>query len=297
MIILKEQRAVPVLVILLLAVPAFLGAATPFVLCESSLQPVVKAVGLEGKYVSAVSEITEGSDVLIVGDIFSPPGNAPIFDLQQKKCRLVRIESPVISIFVSKIKAYMRYSASGKSVFDNPQEGMRYILYSSVESDIENHDAGISGSKGKTDDTGFQPRPIFNGPPATTPGFTTPLESRLATSGSANFDLKFGPNSAELPANAGQVLQELALLLEKDLGMVITVVGHTDYGQNTVAFNLELSKKRAANVKNWLVNRGIVESRISTMGLGDTRPLVVTDSRPLRPENRRIEITIPRKRP
>ncbi len=45
-----------------------------------------------------------------------------------------------------------------------------------------------------------------------------------------------------------------------------------DVGED--ANNLTLSEERAASVKDWLVKKGIDESRLTPVGKGETEPLV-----------------------
>jgi OOP family OmpA-OmpF porin len=53
--------------------------------------------------------------------------------------------------------------------------------------------------------------------------------------------------------------------------------------------NGPLSEKRAQAVKAWLVKEGIAASRLTTKGLGATKPLKPNDTAEGRAENRRVE--------
>ncbi|HEX4179012.1 MAG TPA: OmpA family protein, partial [Rhizomicrobium sp.] len=70
-----------------------------------------------------------------------------------------------------------------------------------------------------------------------------------------------------------------------------TVEGHTDnIGGDT--YNLDLSKRRAAAVKNALVTRyHITADRLSTNGYGSSRPVETNDTLEGRARNRRVELT------
>jgi len=67
--------------------------------------------------------------------------------------------------------------------------------------------------------------------------------------------------------------------------------GHTD-NTGSAAFNLALSKKRAEAVKKYLVSKGVVADRITTEGLGSTKPIASNDTAEGRNANRRVEFLI-----
>jgi len=69
----------------------------------------------------------------------------------------------------------------------------------------------------------------------------------------------------------------------------LSVEGHTD-NEGSTQFNLELSQKRAAAVKNWLVEKGVEPARISTTGYGKSKPLGPQDTNAQKALNRRVEI-------
>ena len=68
----------------------------------------------------------------------------------------------------------------------------------------------------------------------------------------------------------------------------IEISGHTDdVGSDTG--NLELSKRRAQSVQEYLKKSGIVAERISALGYGESKPVALNDSDTNRQKNRRIE--------
>lgn len=71
----------------------------------------------------------------------------------------------------------------------------------------------------------------------------------------------------------------------------IEVVGHTDDKWET-DYNLELSKKRAASVRDFLVSQGVDASKIVTTGMGESMPIVSNNTKAGRAQNRRVEILI-----
>ena len=70
------------------------------------------------------------------------------------------------------------------------------------------------------------------------------------------------------------------------------VAGHTD-DTGTEEFNLELSERRAVNVKRYLVeHHGIAPERLAVKGLGESQPKETGSSEAARRENRRVEFQL-----
>jgi len=86
-------------------------------------------------------------------------------------------------------------------------------------------------------------------------------------------------------------LDELANVLVEAKNWKIAITGHTD-DVGSDAFNLELSKKRANAVKNYLISKNVSESLITADGKGESMPLVKNDSEENRAKNRRVEFVI-----
>ena len=71
----------------------------------------------------------------------------------------------------------------------------------------------------------------------------------------------------------------------------IEIGGHTDSDGDDDK-NLELSKKRAQSVMNYLLMKGVGVSRLSYKGYGETMPRVKNDSPENKALNRRTEVKI-----
>jgi outer membrane protein OmpA-like peptidoglycan-associated protein len=92
--------------------------------------------------------------------------------------------------------------------------------------------------------------------------------------------------------NSYTELNKLEKLLAENPGMRIEIAGHTDK-IGTSDFNIELSKRRANAVVNYLTDKGIDARRLSSLGFGDTRPLASNDDeKEGRALNRRVEFKI-----
>lgn len=104
-------------------------------------------------------------------------------------------------------------------------------------------------------------------------------------------NLLFETNKDVIMESSYESLNKLASLLINKPKYKIHVEGHTDNVGNDDA-NMDLSKRRAASVKRYLVNRGVQEYRISNDGFGETRPVDSNDTDTGRQNNRRVEMNI-----
>lgn len=103
--------------------------------------------------------------------------------------------------------------------------------------------------------------------------------------------LLFETGSAKIKAESNAVLDNVAAVLNANPAYKLTVHGHTDNTGNAEK-NLELSKKRAQAAKDYLVSKGVAESRISSEGYGDAQPVGSNDTQEGRSKNRRVEFKI-----
>lgn len=125
---------------------------------------------------------------------------------------------------------------------------------------------------------------------ATSAGKAKPVAAMKAMpKGRADLRVTFVTGSAELTA-AGQLeAQKFAGALGSPLleGMRFTIEGHTDAvgGRD---YNLDLSRRRAQAVVDYLVGKGAERSRFDVVGYGFDRPLDGASARAAR--NRRVEV-------
>jgi outer membrane protein OmpA-like peptidoglycan-associated protein len=103
-------------------------------------------------------------------------------------------------------------------------------------------------------------------------------------------NIEFASDGAELTPVGQAVVDEVYdLIVDTDVKLVIT--GHTD-AQNTPEYNLALSERRAAAVRDTLIERGIDPSRLYSAGFGESRPIASNDTPEGRQDNRRTEFHI-----
>lgn len=96
----------------------------------------------------------------------------------------------------------------------------------------------------------------------------------------------FGQVYISLEAEA--VLREVLQELQRDPTVTVYVVGHSD-GLGNEKVNREISLYRATLVKKWLVDHGVAESRLYTLGKGSEEPIAENHTDAGRAKNRRVE--------
>ena len=103
--------------------------------------------------------------------------------------------------------------------------------------------------------------------------------------------IKFGSDTAYIePASAG-VLELVAQRLRENPEIRVRIEGYTDE-RASEAHNLELSQERAEAVKRILVGFGIAESRLETVGYGESAPVATNATPEGRALNRRVELDV-----
>lgn len=120
---------------------------------------------------------------------------------------------------------------------------------------------------------------------------TDVLYDALAATGRwATQGILFATGKAELQPESRPVLKEIASTLKEHADLKVLIEGHTD-NVGAAAANLALSDARAAAVKAALVaDFGVDGSRITTRGLGDTKPSTPNTTAEGRAQNRRVEV-------
>jgi OOP family OmpA-OmpF porin len=103
--------------------------------------------------------------------------------------------------------------------------------------------------------------------------------------------INFRTASAMIEASSNAFLDALADIVTRCPGMVVEVGGHTDSIGGDAA-NLALSERRAAQVADYLVGKGIERGRLVAKGYGEAAPVASNDTAEGRAKNRRIEFRI-----
>jgi OOP family OmpA-OmpF porin len=100
--------------------------------------------------------------------------------------------------------------------------------------------------------------------------------------------ITFDSGSDVIRPESGPTLRKILKLLQEDDVLKFEIQGHTD-SQGGDKLNIPLSENRARAVKTWLVAQGIADARLTTKGLGATKPLKPNETAEGRAENRRVE--------
>ena len=96
--------------------------------------------------------------------------------------------------------------------------------------------------------------------------------------------------SALLPI-AQSKLDDVAKALKDQGYKKIVVEGHTD-SRGSESDNQVLSLRRAESVRSFLISRGIKSDKISSVGLGEQRPVASNKTADGRANNRRVELVV-----
>jgi len=114
--------------------------------------------------------------------------------------------------------------------------------------------------------------------------------SKLITEGKlVSYGIYFDVNKDVVKPESYGTISDIAKVLKENPTVNIKIIGHTDSDGND-AVNLDLSKRRAASVKNALVSQFSIDgSRIQTDGKGETQPIVSNTSSENKAKNRRVE--------
>ncbi len=101
----------------------------------------------------------------------------------------------------------------------------------------------------------------------------------------------FDVDKSDLRPEAKRDLTELAGILKKYDKTNILVEGHTD-ATGTEDHNLDLSRRRAQSVANYLSAEEVRADRFRIMGYGEEQPIATNETAEGRQANRRVEIAI-----
>lgn len=108
----------------------------------------------------------------------------------------------------------------------------------------------------------------------------------------ALYGIQFDFNKAEIKPESASTLGEIAKLLQANPALKLYVVGHTD-AVGSVAYNKDLSEKRATAVVQWLVSKhSIAADRLTPAGVGPLAPVATNATEEGRAKNRRVELVV-----
>jgi len=100
--------------------------------------------------------------------------------------------------------------------------------------------------------------------------------------------IQFDVAKATIKPESTGAINEVVNLMKEHSDLNFEIQGHTD-SDGADDTNLKLSQQRADAVKVKLTGMGIDESRLSTKGLGETKPIDKNDTAEGKVNNRRVE--------
>jgi outer membrane protein OmpA-like peptidoglycan-associated protein len=110
-------------------------------------------------------------------------------------------------------------------------------------------------------------------------------DGRVATQG-----ILFASGSDRIRPESTPTLVEIGRMLEEHPELNLSIEGHTDTDGDD-AFNQDLSERRAAAVRTYIIEHYDVEDgRLVTSGFGESRPVTDNASPEAKQQNRRVEL-------
>ena len=106
-----------------------------------------------------------------------------------------------------------------------------------------------------------------------------------------NDDIHFEFDNSTLTPEAQLILKKKAEWLQNSPEAMSTIEGHCD-DRGTNEYNLALGDRRATSAKNFLVDLGISESRLTTVSYGEERPADPGQNEEAWEKNRRCRFNI-----
>jgi chemotaxis protein MotB len=114
-----------------------------------------------------------------------------------------------------------------------------------------------------------------------------------------NNELLFPSGDWQMPAEAQQTIGKIVPILAPKQQAKIQVNGYTDnvpigpgLMRQGITSNLELSQKRADNVMQFMIARGVNPRLVSAQGFGEKDPVASNDTPQGQAQNRRVELTL-----
>ncbi len=115
------------------------------------------------------------------------------------------------------------------------------------------------------------------------------IKKELDDKGFIALYINFDTGKSRIKTESYTIIDEIKKLMDTHKDLQITIEGHTDnVGQPKD--NQKLSENRARAVLMALVEEGIEESRLSSIGFGDTKPIAGNGTEEEKAKNRRVEV-------
>ncbi len=189
-------------------------------------------------------------------------------------------EAAMVRISIWRQKNRLRVYANETKILDLPQAFNPSIKYNAFRLGSEYMD--YSNSAENKDEFMVTNLRYAVGQPDTRSKLIT--EGKFVTRG-----IMFDSGSDKIKPESFGTLKDIAQVLNENAGVKVKIIGHTDSDGNANS-NLELSKKRAAAVKQTLASEfGVDASRLETDGKGASEPSEPNTTTEGKANNRRVE--------
>jgi outer membrane protein OmpA-like peptidoglycan-associated protein len=103
--------------------------------------------------------------------------------------------------------------------------------------------------------------------------------------------IHFDSDKSIVKSESKPILDRAVEVLKKFPSVRVEISGHTD-SRGEYEHNMDLSRRRADAVEQYLVDAGVDSARIETRGAGPNEPIATNDTSEGRADNRRIEVKI-----
>ena len=104
-------------------------------------------------------------------------------------------------------------------------------------------------------------------------------------------DVTFATAQASIDNRFYPVLDDVAAVLNRYDQSIVDIIGHAD-SDGAEDFNLDLSRRRASSVAQYLVSRNVLPDRLYVDGRGEAQPVATNATAEGKAQNRRVEILI-----
>ena len=138
------------------------------------------------------------------------------------------------------------------------------------------------------------PEPVIEEEPAVDPEpLPEPEEPKLTDIEREVFknEIQFELGEATISQKYREKLDEMINILKLFPELKLEIIGHScDRGSNVVKQNI--SQKRADNVKRYMKNNGVADTRVSSKGFSDSSPISPNDTEANKAKNRRVQFIL-----
>lgn len=104
-------------------------------------------------------------------------------------------------------------------------------------------------------------------------------------------DVSFATNQATIDPRFYATLDDVAAVLNRYDQSIVDIIGHAD-SDGAEDYNLDLSRRRASSVAQYLVSRNVLPDRLYVDGRGESAPIASNATAEGKAMNRRVEILI-----